>query len=80
MGERERANAPQPILCKQPSYIETRKLKRPPENSVTMVVSLNPWDDDHRRSRGRYTNAEIGERMVAAHCYSLLKLKRLRRA
>ena len=44
-----------------------------------MVVSLNPWDSDHRRCRGRYTNAEIGERMVAAHCYSLLKLKRLHR-
>jgi len=44
-----------------------------------MVVSLNPWDGDHRYCRGRYTNAEIGERMVAAHCYSLLKLKRLHR-
>jgi len=44
-----------------------------------MVVSLNPWDGDHRRCRGRFTNAEIGERMVAAHCYSMLKLKRLHR-
>ena len=44
-----------------------------------MVVSLNPWDGDRRHCRGRFTNAEIGERMVAAHCYSILKLKRLYR-